>query len=174
MSYPYPNNSATTERNQNKLLNGCSIRRTEWLFNYADNCWFYKPSRNMRVENWWNERYWQGKTLVIWPPQIPHGLTWDQTWPSVVKGRRLTSWATVRLNCINIILKIMLCILYVFMNAILDAENAVELRAWLRCGMGHTCLYHSVLFVLSEHCKPHLGTKSDALEKIRTTSKFRM
>jgi hypothetical protein len=50
----------------------------------------------------WN---WQGKTEVIGekpvplplcPPQIPHGLTRDQTRTSAVGGLRLTAWAMAR------------------------------------------------------------------------------
>jgi hypothetical protein len=34
--------------------------------------------------------------VPLCPPQIPHGLTRDRTWPSAVRGRRLTAWAMVR------------------------------------------------------------------------------
>jgi hypothetical protein len=55
------------------------------------------PSNGAPVE--WS---WQGKTEVLgekpvpvplFPPQIPHGLTRDQTRASAVGGRRLTAWA---------------------------------------------------------------------------------
>jgi hypothetical protein len=50
----------------------------------------------------WN---WQGKTEVLrekpvpvplFPPQIKHGLTRDQTRASAVRGRQLTAWAMAR------------------------------------------------------------------------------
>jgi hypothetical protein len=50
----------------------------------------------------WN---WQGKTEVhgenrvsvpLFPPQIPHGPTRDQTRASAVRGRRQTTWAMAR------------------------------------------------------------------------------
>jgi hypothetical protein len=53
------------------------------------------------------EWYWQGKTeklgekpvpVPLCPPQIPHGLTRARTRASVVRGRRLTTWATARPN----------------------------------------------------------------------------
>jgi hypothetical protein len=46
------------------------------------------------------EWYWKGKTVVLrekpapisrCSPQIPHGLVWDSTWDSRVRGRRLTA-----------------------------------------------------------------------------------
>jgi hypothetical protein len=55
------------------------------------------PSNGARVE-----QNWQGKTevlgekpvlLPLCPPQISHGLTWDRTRASAVRGRRLTAWA---------------------------------------------------------------------------------
>jgi hypothetical protein len=58
------------------------------------------PSNGAPVE--WK---WQGKTEVLGekfvpvplcPPQIPHGLTRDQTRSSAVGGRRLTAWAMAR------------------------------------------------------------------------------
>jgi hypothetical protein len=48
------------------------------------------------------EWYWQEKTeelgekpvpVPLCPPQIPHGLTWERTRASAVRGRRLTTWA---------------------------------------------------------------------------------
>ena len=51
------------------------------------------------------ELNWQGKTEVLGekpvpvplcPPQIPHGLIWDRTRSSAVRGRRLTAWAMAR------------------------------------------------------------------------------
>ena len=48
------------------------------------------------------EPYWQRKTkekpvtVPLRPPQIPHGLTWDRTGTSAVRGRRLTAWAMTR------------------------------------------------------------------------------
>jgi hypothetical protein len=41
---------------------------------------------------------WQGKPVPVplCPPQIPHGLTWDRTRFSAVRGRRLTAWAMAR------------------------------------------------------------------------------
>jgi len=29
--------------------------------------------------------------LPLCPPQIPHGLAWDQTWASAVRGQHLTA-----------------------------------------------------------------------------------
>jgi hypothetical protein len=49
--------------------------------------------------------YWQGKNEELWekplpvplyPPQIPHGLTRERTRASMVRGRRLTTWAMAR------------------------------------------------------------------------------
>jgi hypothetical protein len=51
------------------------------------------------------EWYWQGKTEemggkpvpgLLCPPEITHGLTRARTRASAVRGRRLTTWATVR------------------------------------------------------------------------------
>jgi hypothetical protein len=62
----------------------------------------FLPCNGAQVE--WN---WQGKTEVLGekpvpvplcPPQIPHGLTRDQTRASVVRGWRLTAWAIARPN----------------------------------------------------------------------------
>jgi hypothetical protein len=48
---------------------------------------------------------WQGKIEVLgekpvpvplWPPQIRHGLSWDRTQASAVRGRRLIAWAMAR------------------------------------------------------------------------------
>jgi hypothetical protein len=56
------------------------------------------------MEHRWNEID-GGKTEVLGekpvpvpfqPPQIPHGLTWDPTRASEVRGRRLTAWAMAR------------------------------------------------------------------------------
>jgi hypothetical protein len=41
----------------------------------------------------WN---WQGKTEVLCPPQISHGLTRNRTRVSAVRSRRLTAWAIAR------------------------------------------------------------------------------
>jgi hypothetical protein len=54
------------------------------------------------------EWYWQGKTEVmggkpvtvpLCPPQISHGLTWDGTLVSAVRGRQLTPWASAMFVC---------------------------------------------------------------------------
>ena len=51
------------------------------------------------------EWYWQGKTELLGekpvpvslsPPQISHGLAWDRTLASAVRGRWLTAWATAQ------------------------------------------------------------------------------
>jgi hypothetical protein len=31
--------------------------------------------------------------VPLCPPQIPHGLSWDQTWTSAARCRWLTAWA---------------------------------------------------------------------------------
>jgi hypothetical protein len=56
------------------------------------------------IEHRWNEidrgkpKYWGGKPVPVslLLPQIPHGLTRDQTQASAVRGRRLTAWAMTR------------------------------------------------------------------------------
>jgi hypothetical protein len=58
----------------------------------------------MNVEHWWNDND-RTKTVVlgekhhpvpIFPPQLLHGLNWDQTQVSVVNGRRITARAMAR------------------------------------------------------------------------------
>jgi hypothetical protein len=31
--------------------------------------------------------------VPIFPPQIPHDLTWDRTWAAAMRSRQLTAWA---------------------------------------------------------------------------------
>jgi hypothetical protein len=40
--------------------------------------------------------------VPLCPPQIPHDLTWSQTWAAVVGSRRLTAWAMARPNGQNL------------------------------------------------------------------------
>jgi hypothetical protein len=74
-----------------------------------DEVFFIFPSNGAPVE-----LNWHGKTEVLGekpvpvplcPPQIPHGLTWDQTGASAVGGRRLTAWAMARPICCNYFFK---------------------------------------------------------------------
>ena len=51
---------------------------------------------NMSMEHWWNDtdreipKYLaQNLSYCYSLPQIPHGLTWDRTQPSAVRGQRL-------------------------------------------------------------------------------------
>jgi hypothetical protein len=37
--------------------------------------------------------------MPLYPPQIPHGLTWDRTWTSAVEGQRLSNIDS-HLNCV--------------------------------------------------------------------------
>jgi hypothetical protein len=58
--------------------------------------------------------YWQEKTeelwgkpvpVILWPPQIPHGLTWARTRLSTVRGRRLTdrgAWVCMRVTVLRL------------------------------------------------------------------------
>jgi hypothetical protein len=42
-----------------------------------------------------NDAIWENPVPVpLCPPQIPHGITWDWTKASAVRGRRLTAWAS--------------------------------------------------------------------------------
>jgi hypothetical protein len=58
------------------------------------------PSNGAPVEwNWRENRSTRGEKpfpVPLCPPQIPHGLTRDQTQASAVRGRRLTAWAMAR------------------------------------------------------------------------------
>ena len=40
---------------QEQTIEGGSIKQTDRLFNYADNCYVFMVSWNMCMENWWND-----------------------------------------------------------------------------------------------------------------------
>jgi hypothetical protein len=69
---------------------------------YEEDDSFFPLSQVM--EHRWNEtdrgkpKYSGEKPVPVplCPPQIPHGLTWDRTRASAVRGRRLTAWAMAR------------------------------------------------------------------------------
>jgi hypothetical protein len=72
----------------------CATLWWSWLV------FFVFPCNGAPVE--WN---WQGKTEVLGEKivpvplcltQIPHGLNWDRTRASTVRGRRLTAWDMAR------------------------------------------------------------------------------
>jgi hypothetical protein len=121
----YLNNSAKTERNKNNLLReAVQEGQTDYLTTLTI-AKFYGVMKYVYGEL--VEWYWQGKTYVLgekpvpaplWPPKNPHGLAWDRTWSSELKGRQLTSWAVALLSCINIIFKVGLNIFHVYTNAI--------------------------------------------------------
>jgi len=61
------------------------------------------------------EWYWQGKpavlgenpvTMVLCPPQMQYGLTWDRTLASAVKGRRLIAWYSLNPHLVYTVHKI--------------------------------------------------------------------
>jgi hypothetical protein len=52
----------------------------------------------MGMEHWWNDtdsgklKYWERNlSLLVYAPQIPHGLTCDRTRTSAVRGRQRTT-----------------------------------------------------------------------------------
>jgi hypothetical protein len=76
-------NSATTERNDNKLLKGRLYdRRTDYLSTLTAATFLWRLEKSVRRIDGMTltgKTYVLGQKPPLWPPQNPHGLAWDRT-----------------------------------------------------------------------------------------------